>query len=73
MNCKLCGAPLVWCKTKDGKELACDAKKVYFVPGVAGREFVVTETGYITSAKLVEPDTPGAWTGHLFHWANCPG
>ena len=69
IKCKACGAPLVFIKTINGKNMPCDAEPVRFNYKLKEDTRVVTKNGEILPAAIT-PD--GKEEGYIPHWATCP-
>lgn len=69
-KCKSCGAEIIWIKTRNGKNMPCDAEPVYYLPDPDGKEVIVTSGGTVTHGFL--SDMRIAETGYRSHFATCP-
>ena len=49
-KCKSCRAPIVWIKTKNGKNMPCDADTVEYQENYKGKSTIVTEDGRVLDA-----------------------
>ena len=78
VNCKSCGAPIVWIKTQNGKNMPCDADAVEYQENYKGKSTIVTEDGRVLKVTkidragggLLDPIIDGK--GYIPHWATCP-
>lgn len=52
-NCKTCGAPMVWIKTKAGKNMPCDAQPYDYQANFKGKDTIVTEAGEVLRATIL--------------------
>lgn len=78
VNCKSCGAPIVWIKTQNGKNMPCDADAVEYQENYKGKSTVVTEDGRVLKATIIDRTGGGLLSpvidgkGYIPHWATCP-
>ena len=78
VNCKSCGAPIVWIKTQNGKSMPCDAFAVEYQENYKGKSTVVTEDGHVLKATIIDRTGGGLLSpvidgkGYIPHWATCP-
>ncbi len=78
VNCKSCGAPIVWVKTQNGKNMPCDADAVEYQENYKGKSTVVTEDGRVLKATIIDRTGGGLLSpiidgkGYIPHWATCP-
>lgn len=81
VNCKSCGAPIVWIKTQNGKNMPCDAAAVEYQENYKGKSTVVTEDGRVLKATIIDRTGGGllspvidgkGYIPHWAHWATCP-
>ncbi len=78
VNCKSCGAPIVWIKTQNGKNMPCDADAVEYQENYKGKSTVVTEDGRVIKATIIDRAGGGFLSpvidgkGYIPHWATCP-
>lgn len=73
MNCRSCGAPIFFVRTKNGKCMPCDKQPVYCTPKKDGSLTVVTAMGDVVKADLMKPGDRNGFVGYHPHWASCPG
>lgn len=79
-KCKSCGAEIIWIKTRTGKAMPCDARKIYFEPDPRGKAAVVTENGQVAKGTLMDEqaafgfagDGVRVMSGYISHFATCP-
>lgn len=76
-KCKSCRAPIVWIKTKNGKNMPCDADAVEYQENYKGKSTIVTEDGRVLKASIITPSSGGFapiidGKGYIPHWATCP-
>jgi hypothetical protein len=65
-KCRSCGAPVVWCKTADGKRMPVDAG-----PTPDGNLIVFAASGEVRSVAAADRPT-FAGQLHKSHFASCP-
>lgn len=77
VNCKSCGASIVWIKTQKGKNMPCDADAVAYQENYKGKSTIVTEDGRVLKASIITSSGGGLapiidGKGYIPHWATCP-
>lgn len=73
VNCKSCGAPLVWIKTRAGKAMPCNAERIYYRKDPAGDLMLITPDGDTIRARAADIYQEGCdGYGHTSHFATCP-
>lgn len=69
-KCKACGAEIVWIKTPGGKNMPCDAQKIYFRNTTPhGSLKLVLPDGRVATGEL---DLESDQYGYQSHFASCP-
>ncbi len=76
-KCKACGADIVWVKTKSGRAMPCDAKKVDYQKNYKGSKVIVTDEGDVVRGEIITPTASGLQMiidgqGYISHFATCP-
>lgn len=68
--CKSCGAEIIWIKTKNGKNMPCDAKPIsYRNTFPQGSLVLITPDGKVARGEF---DPSSDTIGYLSHFATCP-
>ena len=49
-----------------------DSEPLWFMIDPRGQERVVTDTGIVYAARVVDRSDPNATTGYRPHWVSCP-
>ena len=71
-NCRACGAPIGFIKTKAGKTVPVDEKSLNFLPDPEGNELFVLVGGSTQRGNRVEEESNSSQIGFISHFATCP-
>ena len=71
-NCRACGAPIGFIKTKAGKTMPVDGESVYFLPDPDGNELFVLVDGSTQRGTRVDEESNSTQIGFISHFATCP-
>lgn len=71
-RCRSCGAPIIWIKTENNRNMPCNPERVMYRAVRGGRERIVTDSGKIEVSELVTDPTQADGEGYIPHWATCP-
>lgn len=69
--CKSCGKPIVWMKTKAGKDMPCDAALVLYWADEAGKDTVINRSGETVRCSLKGENELISGLGRVPHWITC--
>lgn len=71
-RCKSCGAPIVWVKTYNGKQMPCDPGWVPFWAKLKAKGKVIDKAGNTVSCLFDGDPNEISGVGRIPHWATCP-
>lgn len=71
-KCRSCGAPIVWIRTRAGKQMPCDANPVHFVNRPKGADLIVMNDGFVLRGDVVTDPAEATGCGHISHFSTCP-
>ena len=71
-KCKSCGAPIVWVKTRNRKDMPCDPSLVPFWAKFRAKGKIVSLDGDLVSCEFEGPPEEMTGVGRIPHWATCP-
>lgn len=69
-NCKRCGAPITFIRTKKGKAMPCDAYPIPYRKEDDGPENIMTPQGELVRGSWVDSGENDGM-GYRPHWAKC--
>ena len=72
-QCRYCKADILWIKMKSGKAMPCNTGKLLYKEDKDGYAKIVTQSGRVVSAKLVDDEDEADGIGYVSHYATCPG
>lgn len=70
-TCRSCGKRILWIRTRAGKSMPCDAKRVNYRIKPGGPAKVVTPGGDVISCELVTDPAEASGWGYVPHWSTC--
>lgn len=70
-RCSVCGTEVIMIRTKGGRDMPADTRKVYFTLG--GQETFITKEGEVLKGTRTALRARPAKTGYVPHYAVCPG
>ncbi len=70
-TCKLCGKEITWIKTKSGKNMPVDPKRVPYWDGEYNRCRIVTSYGDVVACELTGKSSETKGFGFVPHWTSC--
>lgn len=70
-RCRSCGAPIVWVKTKAGKNMPCDSTIINYKKDPEGRDKTVTPEGDVVTGTIVQDPMEADGSGYISHFATC--
>lgn len=53
-KCKYCGAPIVWVKTENGRDMPCEAEEVKYQHNRRGKSLIVTKDGKVIRGDVLK-------------------
>lgn len=69
-NCRLCGAPITFIRTRKGKAMPCNAYALPYQADPDGPENIMTAQGDLVRGRWInEGKSDGV--GYKPHWADC--
>lgn len=72
IQCRACGARILFIKTVKGKSMPVDAEPVSFVPDTNGFAKYVTRDGLVVTGVIPLPGDKDVHEGYISHFATCP-
>ncbi len=70
-RCRSCGSPIVWVKTKAGKNMPCNSAIVNYKKDPEGKEKIVTPSGEVVTGRVVSDPADADGNGYISHFATC--
>lgn len=70
-KCRSCGKPIVWMKTKAGKNMPCDEALVLYWADEQGKDTVINHAGEAVRCSLTGANELLSGLGRVPHWATC--
>lgn len=70
-QCRACGKPLVYMKTKAGKTMPCDAMLRMYWQSDEGSQRVLNHAGELVRCELIGTPEQASGMGRTPHWGNC--
>jgi len=71
-QCRACGAPIGFIKTKAGKTVPVDADGWTFLPEPNGKQMFVMPDGSTERGTAMNAEGPAVKVGYISHFATCP-
>lgn len=71
VECRACGKPIMFLKTKKGKSMPVDAESLYFVPDLNGENMYVLPDGDVIRGCAAKDEDPDRHIGYISHFATC--
>lgn len=70
-KCRSCGKPIVWMKTKAGKNMPCDKDLVLYREDEKGKDTVINHAGEVVRCSFQGDKALLVELGRVPHWATC--
>jgi hypothetical protein len=70
-TCRCCGKPIIWMKTKAGRNMPCDDKLVPYWAKADGHTCVLTNAGELRKCELSGESGTETGQGRVPHWITC--
>ena len=71
-NCRGCGRPVIWIRTKAGKNMPVDTTIHHYRREADGKEKIVTPGGDVVTGTIVNTPEEADGMGYTSHFATCP-